>query len=116
MSTAAWNESSAACGGGIWWSTKHSYRNAIANELFLVTAAKLGRRDWASKQWRWFNASGMINADSLINDGLSQTCQNNHGQSAAPRGRQTPGDERPMSARTYVLHYMRNIRRGALAG
>ena len=38
-----WNETAAACGGGIWWSTNDGYKNAIANELFFATAAKLGK-------------------------------------------------------------------------
>ena len=53
------------------------YKNAIANELFLVTAAKLNRTDWALKEWQWFERSGMINNQSLINDGLDGDCRNN---------------------------------------
>jgi predicted alpha-1,6-mannanase (GH76 family) len=74
----AWNASAAACGGGIWWSTQRSYKNAIANELFFATAAKLGKRSWAQKAWDWFEQSGMINNQSLINDGLGSDCRNNH--------------------------------------
>lgn len=80
------------CGGGIWWSKDRKYKNAIANELFLSVAAHLANRTtpsggqylgWANKEWKWFAQSGMINAASLINDGLSistgqtATCSNN---------------------------------------
>lgn len=77
------------CGGGIWWKKPRQYKNAIANELFLAVAAKLaslsedaakraGYLDWAQKEWRWFAATGMINADNLVNDGLDAACKNNH--------------------------------------
>lgn len=89
--TTGWD--TAACGGGSWWSTKRTYKNAIANELFLSVAAKLANRTsgsasagylaWAQKEWLWFKASGMINSAGLINDGLTSTnpnaCTNNHG-------------------------------------
>ena len=80
------------CGGGIWWSKDRSYKNAIANELFFAVAASLARRgtaaeraqaaDWATKEWAWFQASGMISNDHLVNDGLvidktDGTCRNN---------------------------------------
>lgn len=80
------------CGGGIWWSKARSYKNAIANELFLAVAASLARRvsdsadrdaylQTAEAQWKWFLASGMINGDGVINDGLTiysnGTCVNN---------------------------------------
>ncbi len=72
-----WDET---CGGGIWWSKKRHYKNAIANELFLSLAAHLASRDprhraeylrWAHREWQWFAASGMINSQNLINDGLT---------------------------------------------
>ena len=83
---AGWDDT---CGGGIWWNKDKRYKNAIANELFLSTAARLaslvsdpGRKatylDWAKREWRWFDASGMINADNLVNDGLDSACHNNH--------------------------------------
>ncbi len=76
------------CGGGIWWSKDKTYKNAIANELFLSVAAHLATRvapgdragylSWASKEWAWFQQSGMINSQNLINDGLDlATCKNN---------------------------------------
>jgi len=81
--TGAWDFT---CGGGLWWSTARTYKNAIPNELFLTIAAKLANRTtgtvsagylaWARKEWTWFKASGMINAKSLINDGLNSTNPN----------------------------------------
>ncbi|TAQ84333.1 hypothetical protein B7494_g7344 [Chlorociboria aeruginascens] len=73
--------------GGIWWDKKHTYVNAIANELFLSVAAYLANRtskkqyylDIATKQWQWFQESGMINSAGLINDGLTSNCKNNNG-------------------------------------
>lgn len=77
------------CGGGIWWSKDRTYKNAIANELFLSVAAHLARRatdaksradyqTWAEREWAWFEHSGMINSSHLINDGLNAHCENNH--------------------------------------
>lgn len=80
------------CGGGIWWSKQRTYKNAIANELFFSVAAHLARRlagddkkqaaEWAAKEWKWFQSTGIINRDHLVNDGLSidkadGTCRNN---------------------------------------
>ena len=61
VASRAWNDTEAACSGGIWWSTNRGYKNAIANELFFATAAKLGKEGWATKIWKWFKQSGMIN-------------------------------------------------------
>jgi predicted alpha-1,6-mannanase (GH76 family) len=85
--SANWDEGT--CGGGIWWKKPKQYKNAIANELFLSVAAKLAgltpdaqKRtaylEWAQREWKWFAASGMINSDNLVNDGLDAACQNNH--------------------------------------
>ena len=36
--------------------------------------------NWATTEWQWFESSGLINSQSLINDGLTNdTCQNNGG-------------------------------------
>ena len=74
------------CGnGGIFWSWKEDYMNAIANELFLSTAAHLANRAenkdtyvaWAESTLNWFLNSGMINEQGTINDGLTEGCKNN---------------------------------------
>jgi len=82
--TGGWDET---CGGGIWWSKDRKYKNAIANELFLSVAAELAIREggaqrlsdskWAMREWNWFQRSGMINEDNLVNDGLTGGCRNN---------------------------------------
>ena len=51
-------------GGGMWWSEKKTYVNAITNELVICLAAKLANRmsegedeeygDWAEMAWTWF--------------------------------------------------------------
>jgi predicted alpha-1,6-mannanase (GH76 family) len=84
--TGGWDST---CGGGIWQLHKREYKNAIANELFLSVAAHLANRTtdpalrskyiaWAQREWTWFQHSGMIEPNHLINDGLKD-CQNNHG-------------------------------------
>jgi hypothetical protein len=79
------------CGGGMFVdiATK-TYKNAIANELYIKLAASLHNRiangiDYlarAETAWTWFQASGMIKNDSLINDGLTASsdgvCYNNN--------------------------------------
>jgi predicted alpha-1,6-mannanase (GH76 family) len=75
--------------GGIYWSWEKKYVNAIANELFLSTAAHLANRVqrgkkravyryWAEKSLDWFMDSGMINNNGTINDGLTEDCENNN--------------------------------------
>jgi predicted alpha-1,6-mannanase (GH76 family) len=82
---AGWDDT---CGGGIWWKKDNHYKNAIANELFLSVAAKLANLtedahkratylEWAQREWKWFAASGMINPENLVNDGLDSACHNN---------------------------------------
>lgn len=82
----AWDDT---CAGGIWWSKDRTYKNAIANELFLSVAAHLAARTkdarqqssylgWADREWQWFSHTGMINSDHLVNDGLDAHCANNH--------------------------------------
>jgi len=73
------------CGGGVWWSTAHTYKNAITNELFLLISANGYLRNRnptylanAQKTWNWLKSSGMRNSAGLWNDGLDfNTCLNN---------------------------------------
>jgi len=79
------NEWDSTCGGGVWWSSAHTYKNAITNELFLYTSAdgflRTGNQQYltnAKNVWAWLSASGMRNSQGLWNDGLDfNTCQNN---------------------------------------
>ncbi|KIK69484.1 glycoside hydrolase family 76 protein [Collybiopsis luxurians FD-317 M1] len=73
------------CGGGVWWTVDHTYKNAITNELFLTLSAQGYLRfknetylENAKKSWAWIEGSGMRNAQGLYNDGLVfGTCVNN---------------------------------------
>ena len=74
------------CGGGVWWKKDKEYKNAITNELFMAIAIRLYQRTstaeyltWALDEWAWFQKSGMINTNNLVNDGLDNTCKNNQG-------------------------------------
>ncbi|KAG8996312.1 hydrolase 76 protein [Tulasnella sp. JGI-2019a] len=83
MIAAEWDTTN--CGGGVWWSTAHTYKNAITNELFLLTSAsgylRTGEASYlanAQKEWTWLNQTGMRNSQGLYNDGLDLiTCANN---------------------------------------
>ncbi len=79
-----WANHDDVCGGGLWWTVNHGYKNAIANELFVKASAELAQRldngdptyvDRAVSVWNWFEASGMIGTDLLVSDGLDRrTC------------------------------------------
>jgi predicted alpha-1,6-mannanase (GH76 family) len=81
---AGWDD---ACGGGLWWNTERTYKNAITNELFITLAAQLHQRtpgdqeclSWALRGWEWLTARALIGPDGLVNDGLTADCANNGG-------------------------------------
>jgi len=74
-----------SCGGGVWWNAERTYKNAVTNGLFIRLSAELhnrirGDKRWLARSrtaWKWFQGSGMINADGLVNDGLTDACTNN---------------------------------------
>ncbi|KAI1160604.1 putative glycosyl hydrolase [Nemania serpens] len=81
-----WN--TATCGGGLIWNVPNmTYHNAISNELYLELTATLHNLipgdtyylNQALKEWEWFDSTGMINSEGLINDGLTEdeSCVNN---------------------------------------
>ncbi|HET7331226.1 glycoside hydrolase family 76 protein, partial [Dyella sp.] len=73
------------CGGGVWWNAERTYKNAITNGLWIRLTAELHNRipgdtQWlarSSTAWAWFQHSGIINANGLVNDGLTDACTNN---------------------------------------
>ena len=72
---------------GIYWEKGNPYVNAISNSLYLDIAAHLANRmankqyylNIALDQWAWFQNTGMINSQNLVNDGLTVNCTNNGG-------------------------------------
>jgi predicted alpha-1,6-mannanase (GH76 family) len=70
------------CGGGVYWNRDFAYKNAITNELYLASAARLAYltkeerfMTRAQQELEWFLNSGMIQQDYLIVDGLDNSCQ-----------------------------------------
>lgn len=83
-----WASRDDICGGGVVWNINQRYKNAVTNELFIKVAASLHNRipgdteylDQATANLAWFEASGMINDENMINDGLDGTTCENNGQ------------------------------------
>ncbi|GAA1487653.1 glycoside hydrolase family 76 protein [Brachybacterium sacelli] len=73
------------CGGGIWWDEERTYKNAVTNGQWIRLTAELHNRipgdtAWLERSqvaWDWYTTSGMVNEDGLLNDGLTDACENN---------------------------------------
>jgi predicted alpha-1,6-mannanase (GH76 family) len=74
------------CGGGIWWDGERTYKNAVTIGQYINLNAHLHRLipndetylQRARTAWDWYVNSGMINANGLVNDGLTDSCENNN--------------------------------------
>jgi len=64
------------------WGLFNGYKNSVTTELFVATSMGMYEAfgtqsylDNAVKAWAWFKNSGLINAQGLVNDGLTDNCQ-----------------------------------------
>jgi len=78
-----WDEST--CGGGMYWGQRGgccSYKNAVTTELWITASVGMyeafgdeSMLEAAIRGWVWFEKSGMINDEGLVNDGLDRSCR-----------------------------------------
>jgi hypothetical protein len=81
--SAGWDEST--CGGGMYWGPRGwcwSYKNAVTTELWITASVGMyeafgeeSMLEAAIRGWVWFEKSGMINDQGLVNDGLDRYCK-----------------------------------------
>lgn len=91
--SAGWDEST--CGGGMYWGPRGwcwSYKNAVTTELWITASVGMyeafgdeSMLEAAIRGWVWFEKSGMINDQGLINDGLDRHCRYLSGMLRLPR-------------------------------
>ncbi|KAF7190392.1 hypothetical protein HII31_08310 [Pseudocercospora fuligena] len=63
-----------------WWALAWIAAYDLTKDQQYLSQAEAIFNDMNAQQWAWFKGTGMINAQSTINDGLNQqTCKNNGG-------------------------------------
>ena len=81
--TLGWDE---VCGGGVYWKKPNIGKHTITNGLFLLAAIRLHQHSpatvrgqtylqWALTTWRWLEAHAIVNAESLVENGLNDQCE-----------------------------------------
>lgn len=74
------------CGGGVYWRTDRTVKNAVSTSLYIQLNAALAQRiagdtvhrGRAQAGWAWFRGTGMLNGANLVEDGISlTTCRTN---------------------------------------
>lgn len=78
----AWDST---CGGGLWWSERKSYKNAVTNELCVDASVRLhlaspGNPSFLARArlvTDWFLSSGLLNEHGMVDDGLTSACKSN---------------------------------------
>jgi predicted alpha-1,6-mannanase (GH76 family) len=80
--SAGWDNST--CGGGMIWGPGccSRYKNAVTIELWITASVGMyeafGDKSMLENSiqgWVWFEKSGMINEEGLVNDGLDRYCR-----------------------------------------
>ena len=79
LASTSWDNTT--CGGGMFWGQGSTYKNAVTNELWITASVEMYEAfgdpsllETSLQAWTWFNNSGMINPQGLVNDGLASNC------------------------------------------